>query len=241
MRTVAIVQARMGSTRLPGKTLLKLDRKNTILDYVVQQISHCTKIDKIVIATTTFEEDNQIEEFAMSKDLFCFRGDPFDVLDRYYQCAKLHSLSTIVRITADNPLIDPNIVDLVISEFQSNQCDCATNTFLRTFPYGTEVEVFSFDALKQAWKYATKKSEKEHVTLYFYKNPSKFKIHNVTNAKNLSTYRLTIDQIEDFILVQKIINKIHKRPIYMIDIINLLMQEPELININKNVKHKLLL
>lgn len=228
----------MGSTRLPGKTLMKLDEQNTILDYVIQQLKHCKNIEKIIVATTSLKEDDVIEEFTKNKGIMCFRGSPSDVLDRYYQCAKHYSLSTIVRITADNPLIDPNIVEKLLEEFKSNSCDYVTNAVVRSFPYGTETEVFSFDALEKAWNNAKKDNEREHVTPYFYNNPEKFKIYHVKNEKNLSSLRWTVDQIEDFTLVKNIVSKISKRPILMIDIINLLTKEPELLAINKNVNHK---
>ena len=228
----------MGSTRLPGKVLMRLDDKNTVLDYVIQQIKHCKSIGKIIIATTDLKEDDVIEIFAKNKNIVCFRGNPSDVLDRYYQCAKLYSLSVIIRITADNPLIDPNIVEKVLMEFQSRSYDYVSNAVVRSFPYGTETEVFSFDALEKAWNNAKKDNEREHVTPYFYSNPEKFRIYHVENQKNLSSLRWTVDQIEDFILVKNIVSKINKSPILMNDIINLLTEEPELLDINKNVIHK---
>lgn len=238
MTTGCIIQARMGSTRLPGKVLMKLDEKNTVLDFVVQQTEHCKNIKKIIIATTNLKEDDVIEIFAKNKNILCFRGNPSDVLDRYYQCAKLYSLSIIVRITADNPLIDPTIMEKVITEFQSRSCDYVSNAVIRSFPYGTETEVFSFNALEKAWNNAKNDNEREHVTPYFYNNHEKFRIYHVENQKNLSSLRWTIDQIEDFILVKNIISKIKKSPILMTDIVNLLTKEPELFDINKNVIHK---
>ena len=160
-----------------------------------------------------------------------------DVLDRYYQCAKLHNLTIVIRITADNPLIDPNIVEKVLTEFKSHSYDYVSNAFVRSFPYGTETEIFSFDALEKAWNNAKNDNEREHVTLYLYNNPKKFKIYNVKNQNDLSSFRWTVDQIEDFILVQNIISKIYKRPILMGDILSLLTKEPDLLTINKNVKH----
>lgn len=231
----------MGSIRLPGKVLMNLDEHNTILDFVINQTKHCNNIKKIIIATTSLKEDDVIETFAQNKNITCFRGNSLDVLDRYYQCAKLYSLSIIVRITADNPLIDPTVIDKVISEFQSSSCDYASNAVLRSFPYGTETEVFSFSALEKAWVGAKQDTEREHVTPYFYINPTKFKIHHVQNQKNLSTFRWTVDQIEDFVLVQKIVSKINKNPILMNDVMQLLTKEPELLDINKNVNHKHLL
>ncbi len=172
-----IVQGRMGSSRLPGKTLMKLDKKNTVLHFIINQLEHSKLIDKIVVATTNLKEDDSIEILAKNSNIEIFRGHPDDVLDRYYQCAKKFSIDIIVRITADNPLIDPTIVDDLIKKFTSNSYDFLTNAHVRTFPYGTEVEIFSFKALEKAWKNATKPFEREHVTPYFYNNPKYFKIH----------------------------------------------------------------
>ncbi len=238
MTTGCIIQARMSSTRLPGKVLMKLDEQNTILDFVIQQIKHCKSIEKIIIATTNLKEDDVIEIFAKNKNILCFRGNPSDVLDRYYQCAKLYSLSIIIRITADNPLIDPTIMEKVITEFRSRSCDYISNAVVRSFPYGTETEIFSFDALEKAWNNAKNDNEREHVTPYFYNNPDKFRIHHVENQKNLSSLRWTVDQIEDLILVKNIVSKINKNPILMTDIVNLLTKEPKLVDINKSVLHK---
>jgi len=229
-----IVQARMKSTRLPGKTLLKIDTKNTVLDFVINQLSCSKQIEKIVIATTNLESDDIIENFVKKLNLQIFRGNSNNVLDRYFQCAKYFSFDIIVRITADNPLIDPNIVDDVITEFLTNSLDYITNTTPRTYPHGTEVEVFSFAALEKAWKNAEKPSEKEHVTPYFHNYKNKFKTSNVKYGENISNLRWTIDQKNDLILVRSIISKINKRPILLTDILELLSNEPKLLEINKN-------
>lgn len=238
MSVGCIVQARMGSTRLPGKVLMKLDEHNTVLDYVIQQLKHCKNIDKIIVATTLLKQDDEIEKLTKNNDIVCFRGDSSNVLDRFYQCAKLHSLTTVIRITADNPLIDPIVVEKVIIQFKQKNYDYVTNTLVRSFPYGTEVEVFSFEALEEAWRSAKQDTEREHVTPYLYNNPEKFRIHNVMNDHDVSSLRWTVDQIEDLTLVRNIVSKITTRPIVTSEILNLLSKEPELITINKNVIHK---
>ena len=135
-----IIQARMGSSRLPGKTLMKLDETKTTLDFVINQLSFSKLIDRIVIATTSLDEDNVIEKKAKQLDIDCFRGSKIDVLDRYYRCAKQFEMKTIVRITADCPIIDPIIVDKVIEQFQSGDYDYAANIIFRTYPVGTDTE-----------------------------------------------------------------------------------------------------
>ena len=232
-----IIQARMESTRLPGKTLLKIDNENTMLDSVINQLSFSKLIDKIVIATTNLLSDNVIEDFAKNLNLEIFRGNSDNVLDRYFQCAQLFSFDTIVRITADNPLIDPNIIDLIINEYNNTECDYMTNVLDRTFPYGTEVEVFSIISLKKAWMNAKKPSELEHVTAFIHDPDNKFIIKNIKHKENLSYLRYTVDRIEDLTLVKEIIKNIISRPILMEDIIKLYRTMPQIFEINKNIKH----
>ena len=213
---------------------MKLDQTNTILFYVVNQLKHSKKINRIIVATTNQTEDDIISSHAKIMKVNLFRGNALDVLDRYYQCAKNFSSQTIVRITADNPLIDPIIVDSVIEQFIKNSFDYISNAKPRTFPYGTEVEVFSFHALKKAWNNAKKPSEREHVTPYFHNQKKKFKISNITHSENISYLRWTVDRENDLKFVRKIVSKIKKRPILMTDIIKLISNDPTITNINKN-------
>ena len=231
-----IIQARMGSSRLPGKALMKSDSGKPLLYYVINQLRYCSKIKNLVIATTTNQEDDEIEKFANNNSVNVFRGKEKDVLDRYFQCAKKYSFSTIVRITADCPLIDPQIVDKVIEQFFSGNYDFATNTLTRTFPIGTDVEVFSFSALNKAWENAQLPSEREHVTPYFH-NKENYKIINVENDKNISNLRLTVDRIEDVELIKQILNNISINPIHLEDVLELFSRKPELIEINKHINH----
>ncbi|WP_048097144.1 cytidylyltransferase domain-containing protein [Candidatus Nitrosarchaeum limnium] len=232
-----IIQARMGSTRLPGKVMEKIDSTNVVLNYVINQVKFSKKIKKIVVATTDLIEDDVICRNLSSQKIEFFRGSSEDVLDRYYQCAKKFSIDNIVRVTADNPLIDPNIIDLVIDEYENNKCDYVSNTLHRTYPYGTEVEVFSFKSLENAWKNAKKPSEREHVTPFIYNPQNEFILINKENQEDLSYLRYTIDRIEDLKLVREIIKNIPTRPILIQDIIELYKKRTEIFEINKNVKH----
>lgn len=232
-----IIQARMSSTRLPGKVLMNIDKKFPALFYTVEQLKNSKLQEKIVIATSNNQEDNDIEKFCRKYNIKCFRGSLENVLDRYYQCAKEFGITTIVRIPADKPLIDPEIVDEVIQKFKENSFDCVTNFQPSTIPSGTEVEIFSFSALETAWKNASSAFDKEHVTPYIYKNKEQFKIFNVVNKEDLSNFRWALDYKEDLELIRKIVKKIEKRPILTRDIINLLNKEKELIKINQNVKN----
>jgi len=228
-----IIQARLGSTRLAGKVMMKVDKKNPVLYYVLKQLQECRNLKKIIVATTQLHEDFKIVKFVEKQALIPFQGNPTDVLDRYYQCAKIFSTDPIVRITADCPLIDPTIVDRLIGKYYSEKCDYACMHLPRTFPSGTDAEVFSFKCLKLAWKNAKRPSEREHVTPYFYHNPQKFKIFNLRNEENLSYIHLSVDHLTDFTLVKEIVSKIKKRPILLSDILNLFHKEPDLLQINK--------
>lgn len=229
-----IIQARVGSKRLPKKILKNLDKKYNVLEYVINQLKYSKKIDKIIIATTLSKQDEVIIDFAKKHNYEYFRGSENDVLDRFYQCAKKFNLDTIVRITSDCPLIDPNIVDQVIEKFTLTNNDYVTNTFPRTFPKGLDVEIFNFIVLANMWKNATLPSEREHVTQFVFNN-KKFKIGNFENKQNLSCLRWTIDYEKDYEFLCKIIQKIVKRPILMNDVLKILDAEPDLKEINSNI------
>jgi len=231
---VAIVQARMNSFRLPGKVLLNIDNDKTVIDYVIDQLSHCKLLDKIVVATTESKEDDRVYQFVLQKGIACFRGSESDVLDRYYKCAKEYSADAIVRITCDDPLIDPTIVDKVVEEFKTGKWDMVTNVFPRTYPHGTEVELFSFNSLSTAWKKAKLPSEREHVLPYLYKNPQVFRIKNVEYSENISHLRWTIDRKEDLEFVRAVVARISKKPILLQDILNVINEDKSLLNINKD-------
>jgi len=224
----------MGSSRLPGKVMMLVDNSNSIIWYVINQIKHSKLCEKMIIATTTLVEDDVIVNFAKENSVQYFRGNSEDCLDRYYRCAELFSISTIVRITCDNPLIDPTLIDNAIVEFNAGDFDYVSNCKPRSFPQGTEVEVFSFKALEKAWSDAQKMSEREHVTPYFYNNPDKFKICNITNQENISNLRWTVDREQDLKFIRAVVTRIKKSPILMKDILEILKKEPELIDINKN-------
>jgi spore coat polysaccharide biosynthesis protein SpsF len=214
-----IVQARMGSTRLPGKVLMNLNNE-TLLSSLFEQLKFSKSLNRKIIATTTNQEDAVIVDFAKSQSIEIFRGSSSDVLDRYYQCAKSFSLKHIVRITADNPLIDPMIIDKVIDVYKNEKYDYVNNFTNRTFPYGTEVEVFSFETLEKTWKEAKAVYDREHVTPYIYNNPTLFLQKCVESSHNYSNFRWTVDTVDDLNYVRTI-SKTKKHPILMGDIITL--------------------
>ena len=230
MTIVGIIQARLGSSRLKGKILSDIDGE-PMLYRVYSQIKNCKLLDKIIIATSNLREDDRTIEFLEDKNIECFRGHDTNVLDRYFQCAKQVNADIIVRMTADNPLIDPEIIDSVIQHYNENNFDYVTNNNPRTYPYGMDVEVFSFNALKQAWLKSTLPSEKEHVTGYII-NTKEFKKGNVSSGKDFPGIRLTVDRINDLKLIREIFLKIKKRPILINHIIKLHDTEPELFKKN---------
>jgi len=232
-----IIQARMGSSRLPGKVMEKLDEDNTVLSYVIRQLKHSKFLDDIVVATTSLKRDEVIVDFLENEGIKYFCGDEENVLDRYYQCAKKFSVSEIVRIPSDKPLIDPDIVDKCIQIFLSKKYDYVTTFLEPSFPYGTEVEIFSFDALEKTWKNAKLPSEHENVTPYIYNNKDKFQIYNVKNSIDLSHLRWVVDRAEDLELVRQLVSKIDKDPILMQDILEVFKSDPKLAEINSNVRH----
>ena len=224
----------MGSERLPGKVLLDLIDGKKSIEFLIEQLE-TSKLQQKIVAIPDDGSDDILFNFLNNLKISCYRGSKLDVLDRYYHCAKQFSFNHIMRITGDNPLIDPKIVNNAIKQYCDSNCDYLTNSIDRTFPNGTEVEIFSFNALEIAWKNAKKKSEREHVTPYFYNNPEKFKIHYFKQQKNQSKFRYTIDRKEDYDLVVEILSRIKKRPIKTGDIIELLTKNPELLKLNSHI------
>ena len=225
----------MGSTRLPGKVLMLLDKKHTTLDYIINQLKHSKLLGNIIIATTNLEEDNAIVNFAKKNKIAYFRGESDDVLDRYYRCAEKFSLDTIVRITSDEPFIDPTIVDQIITSFQKICCDYASNNLTSTFPAGFDAEVFSRQALEIAWTKAKLPSEREHVTPFIRKNKNIFTQFNLKNSQSITISRLTLDREEDLKILRTITSKISERPILFSHILELFEHEPDLLELCNNI------
>ena len=239
MKVVVIIQARSGSTRLPGKVLKKIKNK-TILDYVIDRLKFCKKVDDIILATTTNKDDNVLEEFAIKKKIKFYRGSEENVLSRYYEVAVKYKADIIVRITSDCPLIDFEIVDKVIEKHIKSNADYTSNVNGRTYPRGFDTEVFNFDVLEDTNKCADKDYHKEHVTEYITEHPEKYKLVNV-EADGLirrPDIRITVDTPEDFKLVKKIIENFDRIDFKAKDIIEFLNKNPDLLEINKDVIQK---
>jgi len=232
----AIIQARMGSTRLPGKVMMDLCG-SPVIEHVVKRLNKSNFIDKIIIATSFDSNNVPIIDFCKENDIDYFVGSEDDVLDRYYQAAMDNHMKDddiVIRITSDCPLIDPFVVDKVVEEHISENNDYTTNVIDCTYPDGLDCEVFNFHVLKDTWVNANLSSQREHVTLYIRDNPDKFKLGNVKNDIDLSDLRWTLDEKEDFIFIKEVYKNLFNEDSFftMDDVVQLLNDKPELLEIN---------
>lgn len=235
MRTVAIVQARMGSSRLPGKVLADLQGK-TVLSRVVDRLRRAALLQQIVIATSAAERDDAIVAECKRIHVDCSRGSEDDVLDRYHRCAEAHAAAAVVRITADCPLIDPEIVDAVIRKFLEYPCDYASDDF---YPRGLDVEVFTMAALTRAWREARRSYEREHVTPYIYEHPELFRLVSIRAKADYSRYRWTLDTVEDLEFLRTVYARLRNQDDFSWrDVLQLMQLEPLLAQINEHVVQK---
>lgn len=239
MRPVAIIiQARMGSTRLPGKALADIAGQPA-LGHIFARAKKSKKADLIILATTTKEEDRVLIKLAKKYGIKTFAGSKNDLLDRYYQAAKKFKVKTIVRITGDCPLIDPEIIDLSIEKYLNSKGKVDFVTFDYSYPDGLDVETVSFVALKKAWKEAKLSSEREHVAPYIYKNPHLFKLDTIEPCfRNLRHLRWTLDEPKDLELIRKIYDLAQPKQwknLYLKNILELYDCYPELLKINHDI------
>jgi glutamate-1-semialdehyde aminotransferase/spore coat polysaccharide biosynthesis protein SpsF (cytidylyltransferase family) len=228
---VALIQARMGSSRFPGKVLEDLAGR-PMLWHVVKRVCRASNVDKVVVATTDQAVDDPIVEFCEREGISCFRGSEQDVLDRFYQAAKVHEADVVIRITADCPLIDPSVIDKVVTQFGRGGCDYVCNTIRYTYPDGLDTEVFSFAALERAWHEANKPSEREHVTPYL--RTGKFRTANVESEIPVSSskYRWTVDHPADLEFVRKVYEAFAQNGTFGFrEIFELLKERPDLATI----------
>lgn len=237
MNTLIIVQARMGSSRLPGKVLKKVLDK-PLLEYQIERLKQVKLANDIVVATTTNPLDDPIIELCSSLDIRSYRGSEHDVLKRYYEVGSLYKAEVVVRITADCPIIDPSIIDQVIREFYHafDSCDYVSNTLKRTFPRGMDTEVFSFAALRNAHHKAIDGADREHVTPFIYRNAQH--VRCVSYPEDLSFHRWTVDTVVDFILIEKILTHLYpqKKNFTMEDCVKFLNNNPSWKEINAKVE-----
>ncbi len=235
MKVVAIIQARMSSVRLPNKVLLPLAGK-PVLEHIVTRLKECKTLSEVIIATSTSKDDDAISAWCEANRIYCFRGSLEDVLDRYYKAATEVKASAIVRITADCPVIDPKLVDEIVTNFQAGDFD--SFALAGDFPDGLDCQVFSYIALKKAWKEATLASDREHVGTYIEKtHPELFKLGGLEKFKGLSHYRWTLDEPSDYLFLQSVFDTLYSENeiFYTEDILALMEQEPHLMQINSGI------
>jgi len=239
MTTLIIVQARMTSTRLPGKVLLPLAGE-PMLTRLVERLCRVQRADGIVVASTTNVTDDPIAGLCAQLGVSCHRGLEHDVLSRYADAARLHGADTVVRVTSDCPLIDPALIDRVINAYEEGCGDYVSNMLPPTWPYGMAVEVFSEAVLAQAHEEATQAAEREHVTPFLYWRPERYRLCNVASPVDLSQHRWTVDTPEDYALVSRLFDHLMPTKPYFnqADVLTLLDQHPDWIALNQHIMQK---
>tara|TARA_B100001059_G_C17792087_1_gene560769 strand:+ start:34 stop:753 length:720 start_codon:yes stop_codon:yes gene_type:complete len=237
MKVIAIVQARLTSSRFPKKILKKINNKS-ILEILLKRISLAKKLDKIIVAIPKTKQNDKLEHFLKKKKFICFRGSELNVLERYFFAAKKYKADIIVRITSDNPLTDPKLIDLIVKKIIKEKKDYVSNG-LPSYPLGLGAEVFTSRALEKIYYSAISNFHKEHVTAYILDNKKKFKTAKLKGLNNYSKYRLTVDEPDDFKVINSIFNY-YKPDIYFSfkEIIKLFKLLPKIFLLNKHVIQK---
>jgi spore coat polysaccharide biosynthesis protein SpsF len=240
MRVITIIQARLGSTRLPGKVLLDLAGE-PMLARVVARAARSRTVQQVVVATTDRPTDDALADFCRRRDIACFRGSENDVLDRYYQAAAAHRAEAVVRVTSDCPLIDPALMDRAVGEFLARQpeIEYVSNSYPRdTFPRGLDMEIIRRDVLERAWEEDGNPAWREHVSPYIYRHPERFRIHGVMNDVDLSAMRWTVDTPEDLELVRRIFAHFGHDRFAWTEVLALMAEHPEWAEGNRHVVQK---
>lgn len=234
-----IVQARMGSTRLPGKVLLPIEGR-PMLSYQIERLRRCRRVERIVVATSVLPADDAIAAFCEQESVDVARGSESDVLGRFAAAAQAFEASVVVRVTADCPLIEPALVDEAVARFSEGDCDYLSNMIEPSWPYGMAVEVMSRRALDEAAAQATDPAEREHVTPFLYWRPQHYRIQSISRRPDLSAQRWTVDTPEDFELVSRILRALYpSRPEFTLDdVLDVLAQHPDWVEINRHVAQK---
>ena len=238
MKINAIVQARMGSTRLPGKVLMDLGGE-TVLARVLRRLGRASRIHEVVVATTDTARDDAIENECARLHISCFRGSEHNVLDRYLRAAEQFRSDLIVRVTADCPLIDPELVDEVVAACITGQVDLSCNDVPHTFPRGLDVEAFTIETLRRIHHMADQPYQREHVTLLAYERPDIFRTYLVKGDRHVSHLRWTVDTLEDLQLTRAIYAHFENRDDFgWHEALELVESHPGLLQINAHITQK---
>lgn len=238
MKTVAIIQARIGATRLPGKVLKKLCGR-TVLDHVILRVRRARRVDGVIVATTTELRDDPVIAECEHLNVPSFRGSEQDVLGRYFGAAQASGAEAVVRVTADCPLFDGTVLDEMLAVFSGSAADYLSNVQRRTFPRGLDAEIFTFAALSRAHQEATHPHEREHVTPYIYQHPERFRLSSFEGPEDLSAHRWTLDTPDDWRFIQSVYGTLCDN-FSTADVLKLLRDQPELARINSHVRQKAL-
>lgn len=234
-KNTVMIQARSSSTRLPDKALKKIEGK-PIIWHIINRAKKIKSAEQIIIITTRKKEDKIFLEIAKDNGVLGFQGSEKDLLERHYQCALKYNADPIIRITSDCPLIDPYIVEKMIQIYLKNNYDYVTNREPPTYPDGLDTEIFSFDALKKANRYAKLRSEREHVNPYIVKHPQKFKIFNYRYRKDLSHLRWTVDEKRDLKFVRQIYSRMKPKTLFSMNmVLKIIKKEPQIQQINQGI------
>jgi spore coat polysaccharide biosynthesis protein SpsF len=238
LSVVAIIQARTGSTRLPGKVLMDISGK-PMLTRVLERTKRAKLVRDVVVATTINHVDDPISHLCQAGGWPSFRGSEEDVLDRYFQAAQAYHVDLVVRITSDCPLVDPDLVDLIVQTFlDDRRFDYVSNTLSRSFPRGLDVEVITFSALSKAWEQDKNPRLREHVTQYIVRHPEMFKLHGVRNSEDYSAMRWTVDTNEDLEFVRTIFAYFGHDRFTWLDVLSAIREHPQWLEINRHIAQK---
>lgn len=234
MNVVAIIQGRMGSSRLPGKVMGKILGK-PMLFHVVTRVSRARRIDLVTVATSARAFDDPVAEYCAGANIPCFRGSEEDVLDRIYQAANHFKADAVVRLTSDCPLHDPDVIDERVRILLEEGADFVNGGMETTFPDGLDAAAFWMSVLERTWREATLRSDREHVTPYIFRNPDLFRLHIVRLPEDLSHLRWTVDEPQDLEFVRAVYAHLGDTDFRMADILDLLQKHPELNRINAGI------
>ena len=233
---VAVVQARLTSTRLPGKVLRPILGR-PLLWHIVHRLGHARLVERIVIATARGEANRPIVDFAREHGIACYAGSEDDLLDRLYQAARRYAATTVVKVTGDCPLVDPGVVDRVVGYYleHRDRFDCVGNFTPPTYPHGLEVAVFSMAAVERGWREVTDPFWREWATMSFFDHPEKYRLGNVAHHEDLSHLRWTVDYEDDLAFVTKVYERLYREDkiFGMEEVLELLRRHPELMEINR--------
>lgn len=239
-KTVAIIQARMTSSRLPGKVLKPLCSVPMIV-FMLRRVAQAECVDEVILATSTDETDNELVDIVQAHGFGCYRGELDDVLTRFHGAARATQADVVVRLTGDCPLMDADLIDTVVRTLQSSGSDYASNTCPPTYPDGLDIEAFSFSALDKAWREARLSSEREHVTPYLRNRPDLFKIASVCGVADYSHLRWTVDYLDDYDFVCRLLEHTGvKSPTQgdRFDFLRALERCPELLAVNQHQRNE---